>query len=247
MFVVLCEDQKLVYESFFTFALMWALGGAVADAWKLRNSELFRHRDMSDMPRNAVTCTEDKIVNHRRAFSSFLRRWTSSIEKHTHTHTFFLCLRYHLTFWAILYLLNFWKVLYTFSQYFRWFSSLSSLSSLFIWNGRSMARGVKLPEVGECFDYQFEVASKAADRGSCEVGPNASVTKLTKLKSTAGMGSLGENGEVTWPGENWKLRWDKFGPTEENTWHRSMRDGELTTKSYSISNVNVVWKVLCGA
>ena len=74
MFVVLCEDQKLVYESFFTFALMWALGGAVADAWKLRNSELFRHRDMSDMPRNAVTCTEDKIVNHRRAFSSFLRR-----------------------------------------------------------------------------------------------------------------------------------------------------------------------------
>ena len=39
MFVVLCEDQKLVYESFFTFALMWALGGAVADAWKLRNSE----------------------------------------------------------------------------------------------------------------------------------------------------------------------------------------------------------------
>lgn len=29
----------MVYESFFTFALMWALGGAVADAWKLRNSE----------------------------------------------------------------------------------------------------------------------------------------------------------------------------------------------------------------
>ena len=26
------QEQKLVYESFFTFALMWTLGGAVADA-----------------------------------------------------------------------------------------------------------------------------------------------------------------------------------------------------------------------
>ncbi|CAJ1396873.1 unnamed protein product [Effrenium voratum] len=64
------EEQKAIYESFFTFALMWALGGAVAD---------------------------DKIVNHRKAFSATLR---------------------------------------------------------------SMARGVKLPETGECFDYHFEVASK---------------------------------------------------------------------------------------
>ena len=131
--------------------------------------------DIAQICLTCLTCTEDKIVNHRRAFSSFLRRWTS------HTHTFFLCLRYHLTFWAILYLLNFWKMLYTFSQYFRWFSSLSSL---FIWNGRSMARGVKLPEVGECFDYQFEVASKAADRGSCEVGPNASLFLESDIQNT---------------------------------------------------------------
>eukprot|EP00439_Symbiodinium_sp_Y106_P047493 s1232_g6.t1 len=64
------EEQKLCYESFFTFALMWTLGGAVAD---------------------------DKIVNHRRAFNATLR---------------------------------------------------------------SMARGVKLPEFGECFDFRFDVAAK---------------------------------------------------------------------------------------
>ncbi|CAE8644925.1 unnamed protein product [Polarella glacialis] len=64
------DEQKLVYESFFTFALMWTLGGAVAD---------------------------DKIVNHRRAFSSALR---------------------------------------------------------------SLARGVKMPDQGECFDYRFDATTK---------------------------------------------------------------------------------------
>eukprot|EP00931_Biecheleriopsis_adriatica_P003888 TRINITY_DN10563_c0_g2_i1.p1 TRINITY_DN10563_c0_g2~~TRINITY_DN10563_c0_g2_i1.p1 ORF type:complete len:2985 (-),score=661.93 TRINITY_DN10563_c0_g2_i1:306-8801(-) len=64
------EDQKSVYESFFNFALMWTLGGAVAD---------------------------DKIVNHRRAFSSTLK---------------------------------------------------------------SMARGVKMPDQGECYDYRFDASSK---------------------------------------------------------------------------------------
>ena len=40
------EDLKLVYDSFFIFALMWTIGGAVAD---------------------------DKMVNHRKAFNSMLR------------------------------------------------------------------------------------------------------------------------------------------------------------------------------
>eukprot|EP00930_Biecheleria_cincta_P085161 TRINITY_DN7456_c0_g2_i1.p1 TRINITY_DN7456_c0_g2~~TRINITY_DN7456_c0_g2_i1.p1 ORF type:complete len:2485 (-),score=519.86 TRINITY_DN7456_c0_g2_i1:101-6748(-) len=64
------EDQKLVYESFFTFALMWTLGGAVAD---------------------------DKIVNHRRAFSSTLR---------------------------------------------------------------TLVRGQKLPDSGDCYDFRFDVSTK---------------------------------------------------------------------------------------
>ncbi|CAL1167896.1 unnamed protein product [Cladocopium goreaui] len=82
------EDQKLVYESFFTFALIWTLGTAVAD---------------------------DKIVNHRKAFSSFLR---------------------------------------------------------------SMARGVKLPETGECFDYQFEVVNKEWVHWEKWVKPYEPVTEV---------------------------------------------------------------------
>lgn len=70
--------------------------------------------DIAQICLTCLTCTEDKIVNHRRAFSSFLRRWTS----HTHTHTFFLCLRHHLTFWAILYLLNFEKCFILFHNTF---------------------------------------------------------------------------------------------------------------------------------
>ena len=38
------EDLKIIYEALFTFALMWTIGGTVAD---------------------------DKIVNHRRGFSSY--------------------------------------------------------------------------------------------------------------------------------------------------------------------------------
>jgi dynein heavy chain len=64
------EDQKLVYECFFTFALMWTLGGAVAD---------------------------DKIVNNRKNFSQTMKQ---------------------------------------------------------------LAKGVKFPEQGECFDYRFDMIAK---------------------------------------------------------------------------------------
>lgn len=82
------EEQKVIYESFFTFALMWTLGGAVAD---------------------------DKIVNHRKAFSATLR---------------------------------------------------------------SMARGVKLPEVGECFDFHFEVQTKEWVHWEKRVKPYEPLTEV---------------------------------------------------------------------
>eukprot|EP00438_Fugacium_kawagutii_P026341 Skav235398 [mRNA] locus=scaffold487:77331:100245:- [translate_table: standard] len=87
-----CSDQKLVYESFFTFALIWTLGTAVADDAGLR---------------------------------SF----------------------------------------------------------------KSMARGVKLPETGECFDYHFEVATKA--------GQGTGTAKTTIVKDyLAEAGSFMINGRL---------------------------------------------------
>ena len=47
------EEQKLVYEAYFVFAMMWTLGAAIAD---------------------------DKIVNHRRAFSSTIRMMCKGIK-----------------------------------------------------------------------------------------------------------------------------------------------------------------------
>lgn len=208
--------------------------------------------DIAQICLTCLTCTEDKIVNHRRAFSSFLRRWTS------HTHTHFSCvwdIIWHFGRFCIFLILK--SALYFFTILSLIFESFESFESFHMkrqvhgaWGETPRSWGVlRLPIWGGEQGRRSWIMWSWSQRIVISRIRHSKypVTKLTKLKSTAGMGSLGENGEVTWPDENWKLRWDKFGPTEENTWHRSMRDGELTTKSYSISNVNVVWKVLCGA
>lgn len=48
------EDQKATFDAFFAFALMWSIGGAIAD---------------------------DKVVNHRKSFNAFMKGLSKTVRR----------------------------------------------------------------------------------------------------------------------------------------------------------------------